>query len=153
MSVATSAATAAIIIADGDNQFHPFPPPSPPSLIRASKWKAHIASACVNCKKAHLSCDSARPCARCVASGKQVRSHYSLGPTRLGAPRAKQWSNVYGQRIHVTMYNTRNEAVLDYEIMMDNTSYRHVQPNKLRQYARRLTARSIAPRQVSCGPA
>jgi hypothetical protein len=31
-----------------------------------------VASACVNCKRAHLSCDVQRPCARCVASGKQV---------------------------------------------------------------------------------
>lgn len=37
------------------------------------KSKAHVASACVNCKRAHLSCDVERPCARCVASGKQVR--------------------------------------------------------------------------------
>ena len=38
------------------------------------KSKAHVASACVNCKRAHLSCDVQRPCARCVASGKQVGS-------------------------------------------------------------------------------
>lgn len=36
------------------------------------KAKAHVASACINCKRAHLSCDISRPCARCVASGKQV---------------------------------------------------------------------------------
>lgn len=36
------------------------------------KSKAHVASACINCKRAHLSCDVNRPCARCVASGKQV---------------------------------------------------------------------------------
>ena len=36
------------------------------------KSKAHVASACVNCKRAHLSCDVQRPCGRCVASGKQV---------------------------------------------------------------------------------
>lgn len=36
------------------------------------KSKAHVASACVNCKRAHLSCDVQRPCARCVAAGKQV---------------------------------------------------------------------------------
>jgi hypothetical protein len=36
------------------------------------KSKAHVASACFNCKRAHLSCDDQRPCARCVASGKQV---------------------------------------------------------------------------------
>lgn len=36
------------------------------------KAKAHVASACINCKRAHLSCDISRPCARCIASGKQV---------------------------------------------------------------------------------
>jgi hypothetical protein len=40
---------------------------------RASrKVKAHVASACVNCKKKHLRCDAARPCHRCVQSGKEV---------------------------------------------------------------------------------
>jgi hypothetical protein len=36
------------------------------------KTKAHVASACVNCKKKHLRCDNARPCRRCVQSGKEV---------------------------------------------------------------------------------
>ena len=38
------------------------------------KSRGHVASACINCKKAHLSCDVQRPCSRCVSSGKQVRS-------------------------------------------------------------------------------
>ncbi|KAF2706634.1 hypothetical protein K504DRAFT_385630 [Pleomassaria siparia CBS 279.74] len=46
------------------------PPPMRPSKP-ARRTKAHVASACVNCKKAHLSCDVQRPCGRCVASGKQ----------------------------------------------------------------------------------
>ncbi|EXJ84638.1 hypothetical protein A1O3_05308 [Capronia epimyces CBS 606.96] len=37
----------------------------------ARKPKAHVASACVNCKKKHLRCDHSRPCRRCVASGKE----------------------------------------------------------------------------------
>jgi hypothetical protein len=42
-------------------------------LLRGSRRsKTHVASACINCKRAHLSCDVQRPCARCVASGKQV---------------------------------------------------------------------------------
>lgn len=45
----------------------------PPNQI-GRKSKAHVASACVNCKRAHLSCDIQRPCLRCVASGKQVRA-------------------------------------------------------------------------------
>jgi hypothetical protein len=49
------------------------PTPSVPRIPRTSRrTKAHVAKACQNCKKAHLSCDEARPCARCVASGKQV---------------------------------------------------------------------------------
>ena len=36
------------------------------------KTKAHVASACVNCKKKHLRCDNARPCHRCVQAGKEV---------------------------------------------------------------------------------
>lgn len=39
----------------------------------ARRNKAHVASACVNCKRAHLSCDIQRPCTRCVTSGKEVR--------------------------------------------------------------------------------
>lgn len=59
-----------------------YPPPviptttSPGSASRnltqkpTRRTKAHVASACVNCKKKHLGCDSARPCRRCVLSGK-----------------------------------------------------------------------------------
>ncbi|KAL2831667.1 hypothetical protein BJY01DRAFT_226390 [Aspergillus pseudoustus] len=35
------------------------------------RTKAHVASACVNCKKKHLGCDPARPCRRCVLSNKE----------------------------------------------------------------------------------
>ncbi|KAJ5965161.1 uncharacterized protein N7479_005037 [Penicillium vulpinum] len=55
-------------------------PPSAPdsahpagrSLAQKStrRTKAHVASACVNCKKKHLGCDPARPCRRCVLAGK-----------------------------------------------------------------------------------
>ncbi|RMY51750.1 hypothetical protein D0864_14366, partial [Hortaea werneckii] len=41
------------------------------SASRGRRSKTHVASACINCKRAHLSCDVNRPCARCVASGKQ----------------------------------------------------------------------------------
>lgn len=42
----------------------------PPKTTR--RTKAHVASACVNCKRKHLGCDSARPCRRCVVTGKAV---------------------------------------------------------------------------------
>ncbi|KAI6376760.1 hypothetical protein MCOR25_002723 [Pyricularia grisea] len=35
------------------------------------KTKGHVASACVPCKKAHLRCDSQRPCSRCISNGKE----------------------------------------------------------------------------------
>lgn len=58
----------------------------PPPPLRATKparrTKAHVASACVNCKKAHLSCDVQRPCGRCVASGKQVSPTHSKSMLR-----------------------------------------------------------------------
>ncbi|KAJ5629043.1 hypothetical protein N7490_011271 [Penicillium lividum] len=48
--------------------------PGPPNRSLAPKstrrTKAHVASACVNCKKKHLGCDPARPCRRCVLAGK-----------------------------------------------------------------------------------
>lgn len=48
------------------------PPPVSPRSTR--KTKAHVASACVNCKKKHLRCDEERPCRRCVQSGKEVNA-------------------------------------------------------------------------------
>lgn len=50
---------------------------APPATRTARKSKSHVASACINCKRAHLSCDVQRPCARCVASGKQVSFGWS----------------------------------------------------------------------------
>ncbi|KAK5210926.1 hypothetical protein LTR99_004554 [Exophiala xenobiotica] len=44
---------------------------SPVSPRTARKPKAHVASACVNCKKKHLRCDNSRPCRRCVQGGKE----------------------------------------------------------------------------------
>lgn len=47
-------------------------------LIQRStrRTKAHVASACVNCKKKHLGCDSSRPCRRCVLAGKAVSDFF-----------------------------------------------------------------------------
>ena len=52
-----------------------------PSARGGRKSKSHVASACINCKRAHLSCDVQRPCTRCVASGKQVRSYMDIPRT------------------------------------------------------------------------
>lgn len=46
--------------------------PGPPGIARRAK--AHVPSACVNCKKKHLACETKRPCNRCVVNGKEVSS-------------------------------------------------------------------------------
>ena len=43
----------------------------PPGVARRAK--AHVPSACVNCKRKHLACETRRPCNRCVQTGKEVR--------------------------------------------------------------------------------
>ncbi|KAI5812941.1 hypothetical protein BZA77DRAFT_131925 [Pyronema omphalodes] len=70
-----------------NDRFAPPPPPPPPTMSGQTQQtyhnqfppppmplrrpKSHVASACVNCKKAHLACDTRRPCPRCVGLGKQ----------------------------------------------------------------------------------
>lgn len=46
--------------------------PSLPSPRSARRAKAHVPSACVNCKRKHLRCEQRRPCHRCVQAGKEV---------------------------------------------------------------------------------
>lgn len=81
--------------------------PSSASAGRAGRRsKAHVANACGNCKRAHLSCDVQRPCNRCIATGKQV-SHLPV----IGMPLAVS-TDVAG-RIHVEMCHTRRGVALD----------------------------------------
>lgn len=66
------------------------------------RGKTHVQKACVNCKKAHLSCDAQRPCARCVSSGRQVsapESHCMKLEPRL---------TLNTHRTPATMSNTRS---------------------------------------------
>ncbi|KAF8421257.1 hypothetical protein EV426DRAFT_220874 [Tirmania nivea] len=49
----------------------PFMVPPPAHSQTQRKTKSHVASACVNCKKAHLACDTRRPCPRCIGLNKQ----------------------------------------------------------------------------------
>ncbi|KAF1923946.1 uncharacterized protein M421DRAFT_73999 [Didymella exigua CBS 183.55] len=63
-------------------------PPAARATKPARRTKAHVASACVNCKKAHLSCDVQRPCGRCVSSGKQDTCKDVLHKKR-GRPRLR----------------------------------------------------------------
>ncbi|ODH29349.1 hypothetical protein ACO22_03776 [Paracoccidioides brasiliensis] len=60
--------------------------PLPPRSTRRAK--AHVASACVNCKKKHLGCESARPCRRCISAGKE-ESCVDVRHKRRGRPPLK----------------------------------------------------------------
>ncbi|KAK2744831.1 hypothetical protein FQN57_004155 [Myotisia sp. PD_48] len=73
----------------------------PPRSTRRAK--AHVASACVNCKRKHLGCDSARPCRRCVVAGKE-ESCVDVTHKRRGRPPLKAeegpirpYESAYGQ--------------------------------------------------------
>jgi len=46
--------------------------PGPKPAKQQRRTKAHVVTACHNCKKAHLSCEEQRPCQRCKSSGKTV---------------------------------------------------------------------------------
>lgn len=94
----------------------PLAPPSGPSGGRGGrKSKAHVASACINCKRAHLSCDVQRPCARCVSSGKQVSS------SCLSPPNSKL---MLGPRTHATMFSTRSAVDRGYATKESSRSNR-----------------------------
>lgn len=54
-------------------QGSPIPPQSTSESSNiARRAKAHVPSACVNCKRKHLACETRRPCSRCVQAGKEV---------------------------------------------------------------------------------
>lgn len=63
--------------------------PSVRAAKPARRNKAHVASACVNCKRAHLSCDVQRPCARCIAGGKQDTC-YDVQHKKRGRPKLRE---------------------------------------------------------------
>lgn len=49
----------------------------------ARRAKAHVPSACVNCKRKHLACETKRPCNRCLQTGKEVSAVHRSGRSRL----------------------------------------------------------------------
>ncbi|KAF2145445.1 uncharacterized protein K452DRAFT_283797 [Aplosporella prunicola CBS 121167] len=71
---------------------------SQPRQKSARRNKAHVASACVNCKKAHLSCDVQRPCTRCVASGKETTC-YDVQHKKRGRPRLRDTQEARAQPV------------------------------------------------------
>ncbi|KAI9498511.1 hypothetical protein BDB00DRAFT_935669 [Zychaea mexicana] len=50
--------------------------------------KSHVPAACVNCQKAHLACEVARPCKRCVQSGREDTC-FDVQHKKRGRPRRR----------------------------------------------------------------
>ncbi|KAI8065503.1 hypothetical protein BC940DRAFT_368759 [Gongronella butleri] len=62
-------------------------PPAVPGQRKKSN-KPHVRTACSNCKKAHLACDTERPCKRCVSVGK-ADSCYDIQHKKRGRPKLR----------------------------------------------------------------
>lgn len=73
--------------------------PTKSSSKYTRKMTGHISSACVHCKKKHLRCDSARPCARCVREDK-CSSCVDVEHKKRGRPPLKAKSQSTQQVFH-----------------------------------------------------
>ena len=71
----------------------------------ARRAKAHVPSACVNCKRKHLACETKRPCNRCVQTGKEVRIESDVDGS----------SRLHFNRQAVSTSSTRSEVGHDFE--------------------------------------
>jgi len=90
------------------------------------RTKAHVPSACANCRKAHLSCDLERPCHRCRSTRKEVCPHMRratattvaiMNPCAVGkvsSPGSNSQLTSIAYRTHVLTWHTRNEGDLVY---------------------------------------
>ncbi|KAG2224372.1 hypothetical protein INT45_006772 [Circinella minor] len=63
--------------------------------------KSHVLRACVNCRKAHLACDTDRPCKRCVSLGKE-QTCYDVDHKKRGRPKLRH----NGQRVQKNVMTT-----------------------------------------------
>ncbi|KAI9709563.1 MAG: hypothetical protein M1820_003323 [Bogoriella megaspora] len=89
LSDSTVAALAPAMFADGQTDASAVDDALAARNKSSRRPKVHVASACVNCKKAHLSCDVQRPCARCVSTGKQ-ESCIDVQHKKRGRPRIRE---------------------------------------------------------------
>ncbi|KAJ9366654.1 transcriptional regulator family: Fungal Specific TF [Paecilomyces variotii] len=121
---AAAAAAAAGLPSTGKNR------PLPPRTTR--RTKAHVASACVNCKRKHLGCDSARPCRRCVVAGKAA-SCVDVTHKKRGRPPLK------AEETPVRPYATSSE---DPSASRDISRF---SPSNRAHFHRRTSSREIRP--------
>ncbi|KAG2224560.1 hypothetical protein INT45_004405 [Circinella minor] len=76
--------------------------------------KSHVPAACVNCQKAHLACDVARPCKRCVQSGREDTC-FDVQHKKRGRPRRRDRQNISSR-----MSSSLNESI--YSSPLSSTS-------------------------------
>ncbi|KAI5239983.1 hypothetical protein E4T42_08523 [Aureobasidium subglaciale] len=74
--------------------------PSPNTGRGGRRAKSHVANACNNCKRAHLSCDVERPCSRCTATGKSDTCR-DVPHKKRGRPRLRDEGQFRLQRSNV----------------------------------------------------
>lgn len=82
------------------------------------KKHKHVGRACIHCKKAHLACDNARPCKRCVHLGKH--DCVDVEHKRRGRPR----SNFDKRRPKFVSSNSPDDQIeylVDYAASHKNT--------------------------------
>ena len=118
----------------------------------ARRAKAHVPSACVNCKRKHLACETRRPCNRCLQAGKEVRSSHAMKPMmfansikatcvdvqhkKRGRPRLRDEDNSRGtgyggEYAHPQLYPAQSDAI-GMEDPSQRSQYRPVSYRELR---------------------
>ncbi|KAI9316445.1 hypothetical protein BX666DRAFT_243744 [Dichotomocladium elegans] len=63
------------------------PPPSQ-QQPQQPRTKSHVQRACMNCRRAHLACDTERPCRRCASLGKEDGC-FDVDHKKRGRPKTK----------------------------------------------------------------
>jgi hypothetical protein len=105
----------------------------------ARRAKAHVPSACVNCKRKHLACETRRPCNRCIQAGKEV---------------CEQKIRLYGSladlgRKHVWMSSTRNEEGRDSGMRIPGVASLTLEKVLIRSSTRRSLTYSICRARIN----
>ncbi|GAB5587636.1 hypothetical protein Unana1_02536 [Umbelopsis nana] len=77
--------------------------------------KAHVPSACINCKKAHLACDLNRPCTRCITMNK-VDTCHDVQQKKRGRPKLRD------KEAQMASSASSTEAVKSFHISLGSKS-------------------------------
>lgn len=72
--------------------------------------RSNVQCACSNCKKAHLACDTSRPCRRCVQSGK-ADSCVDVVPKKRGRPPLNRSNSDAGSVIKNHVFTTATQSL------------------------------------------